>query len=112
MVATASVPTASAGPVTAAAAPVLGLVGAVPGASDVVTTPTSDEATTALVAAAARILRLRVAAISLASFSVSMLERWKGGEEEHEASEPLMSMVGCSNTLVVTGGLNFFFLNL
>jgi hypothetical protein len=59
---------ASAGPVTAVAAPVLGLAGPGAGAaSDAVATATSDEATTVAVAAAARILSLRVAAIDLAS---------------------------------------------
>lgn len=77
--ATASVPAASAGPVTAAAAPVE-LAGDGPGASDAVATPTSDEATTAAVAAAARILSLRVAAISLASYLLGRCSR-DGGEE-------------------------------
>lgn len=75
---TANVPIASAGPaVTAVAAPVLELAGPGAGAaSDAVATPTSDEATTA--AAAARILSLRVAAISLASFSIGLGARDMG----------------------------------
>jgi|UniRef100_A0A804NCJ4 hypothetical protein len=78
--ATASVPAASAGPVTAAAAAPVELAGDGPGASDAVATPTSDEATTAAVAAAARILSLRVAAISLASYLLGRCSR-DGGEE-------------------------------
>lgn len=83
--ATASVPAASAGPVTAAAAAPVELAGDGPGASDAVATPTSDEATTAAVAAAARILSLRVAAISLGALASRwVLDRWK---EEHKARE-------------------------
>jgi hypothetical protein len=59
--ATASVPTAKAGAV--AAAPEGGPAGPGAGASDAVATPTKDDATTATVATAARILSLRVAAI-------------------------------------------------
>ena len=75
--AAASVPTASAGPVTAA--PELGPPGpgAAAGASDAVATATSDDATAA---AAARILSLRVAAISLAaSLSLSAGARSRNG---------------------------------
>ena len=74
--AAASVPTASAGPVTAA--PELGPPGpgAAAGAEDAVATATSDNAT----AAAARILSLRVAAISLAaSLSLSAGARSRNG---------------------------------
>jgi hypothetical protein len=78
------VPTASAGPVTAAAP--VGPGGAGAGASAAVATPTSDEATTAAAAAAARILSLRVAAISLAGFSVGAREM-EGGAQSSRADE-------------------------
>lgn len=66
--AAASVPRATAGAAFVAAAPAEAPDGPGAGASVAVATPTKDDATTAAVAAAARILSLRVAAISIASY--------------------------------------------